>query len=455
MVIHMMRIFALFFIFGFSGQVFANERKSIMIFNEFKKIILDKPLLRPTLIKRRTAGNDLETVTDETRITSLKTNRKKQIATGCITTSPYHHYSTMNSIGQAARVMAKNLNRKIETFAFQPRFSGLKGPKITIMRKDLERALVDKQGSHQEIFHNTHITATSHVPCKTGITYNDHLIFHNQIDGYDSDRAPLTRSSLKWRNELNLGQYFMGTFGTRHALNDNLNRDGNLNILDRPDPIRQDLIAFQYQNFNLERLMLSGFATPHDNLYIAGHIGYLEEMFAGAGAEILYRPFDENFAIGAEAWSTIKRIPYNGSIWATDDKNKQQSYLLNTWYDMPETPVSFGASAGRFLDGDMGVEFKTRWTPKPGWRLEGFTTLTNKADTTLQNDKTHLFAGLRATMPLGQFATLNDQARAEIDLTPFARDKGQRVDNPYPLYDYTDPWSTRNLYKYWNQITKQ
>jgi hypothetical protein len=451
MVIHMTRFLALFFTLGFSAHVFANDGKSTGFFDHFKGLILDTPLPRPTLSKKHHTNNDINSITKNTRLNHMGINNR--VATTCITASPHHHYSVMENIGQSARVMASNLNKQVKTFTFQPRFSGLKGPRITIMRKDLERTLAHKQGSAQEIFHNAHISAKSQINCDTGIAYNDHYIIHNHVDAYESDRAPLIRSSLKWRNELNLGQYLMGTMSTRYALGDNLNRDQNLNILDRPDPIRQDVIAFQYQNANLERLMFSGFATPHDNLYIAGHIGYLEEMFAGAGAEILYRPFNEQFAIGAEAWNTIKRLPYNGSIWTTDDDNKQQSYFLNAWYDLPETPLSFGASAGRFLDGDIGIELKGRWTPKPGWRVEGVATLTNENDTTLGNDKTNIFAGLRATMPLGQFKLLPDQSRTELNITPFARDKGQRIDNPYPLYDYTDPWSARNINRYWNEIT--
>ncbi len=385
MIIHMTRFLALFFIFGFSTDVFANDSKDKSLYDHFKGLILDTPPPRPTLSKKYPTDNNIDAIIKHTRVNHMKVD--DSVATACITSSPHHNYSIMENIGQSARVIANNLNKDIKSFTFQPRFGGLKGPKITIMRKDLEHALIHKQGSAQEIFHNTHITTKSQINCNTGITYNNHYIIHNHVDTYESDVTPLIRSSLKWRNELNLGQYLMGTMSTRYALGDNLDKDRNLNILDRPDPIRQDVIAFQYQNVNLERLMLSGLATPRDNLYIAGHIGYLEEMFAGAGAEILYRPFDEQFAIGAEAWNTIKRAPYNGSIWATDNHNRQQSYLLNAWYDLSETPLSFGTSVGRFLDGDIGIELKSRWTPKPGWRVEGVTTFTNENDTTLGNDK--------------------------------------------------------------------
>ena len=124
------------------------------------------------------------------------------------------------------------------------------------------------------------------------------------------------------------------------------------------------------------------------------------------------------------------------------------------WYDIPDTFYSLGLSGGRYLDGDIGIETRAIYKPAQGWRIEGFTTLSNENDTTLDNDSTNLFAGLKVTMPLGQFKRLPDNSRQTLTMAPFARDKGQRIDNPYPLYDITDPWQTRELHKYWNRVTE-
>ena len=447
----MTRILAFILIFGFSQPVFANDRKDMSVFNHFKDFILDKPLPRPTLTKHPPHENNFEDINKNSHAETITINKNN--ATACLTASPHHHYSIMSSAGQTARLLHNNLNKEINSFSFQPRFSGLKGPKITIMRKDLTNALRDHKGSAPEIFHNAQIN-TNTTKCETGIRLREHIIIHNQVDLYDSDNAPLNRTSIKWRNELNLGTYFMGTASFRSTVTDNLKHDRNKSFLNRLDPIRQDFVVAQYPAFNVDRLMLSGMATPKDTLYIAGHIGYLEEMFAGGGAEILYRPFDKNFAIGAEAWNTVKRTPYTGNIWSTDNANRQQSYLLNAWYDLPETPVSFGASTGRFLDGDMGIEFKTRWTPKPGWKAEGFINYSNEANHAPHNDdRTHVFTGVKLSIPIGRFDLINDQIRIDFDIAPMGRDKGQRIDNPYPLYDYTDPWSARSINRYWNEIT--
>jgi hypothetical protein len=291
------------------------------------------------------------------------------------------------------------------------------------------------------------------MPCTNRSSHRTTLNLHAHIDVEDSDRAPITRTFLKHQSQLHFGGFFVGTVGVQYRLYNNLDRDPDLFTVDRFDPIRQDISAFDTQRHNVERAMFSGFATPHPNLYVGIHGGYLDETMAGFGGEILYRPFDKNFSVGAEGWNATKRIPYLGNMFFTDETNTPESYLVNAWYDMPTRPVSFGLSAGRFLDGDKGVEFKTRWTPKPGWMAEGFVTTTNESDTSLDNRKSrNILAGLRLSMPLGQFKYVPDGSRATIDLMPLARDKAQKIDNPYPLYDLTNPWHSRQIYAYWNEV---
>jgi hypothetical protein len=377
-----------------------------------------------------------------------------QNITGCLHTNPYDHQSVTKQFGRGARVVANNSASPIEALSAQPYFSGLKGPKLTIMRKDLERALINQSGSASEIFHNALIESPTRTACDTSMTYNWDIELNHHIDVYDSDKAPLIRSDIILNNRLHFGGYFLGTVSTRHNLYDNLDNEPDLRILSRPDPLRQDVLGFAWQGLNLNRAMISGFATPIPDLYLAGHAGYLEEMFFGIGGEFLYRPYDSALSIGGELWSTSKRVPYLGGVTTLDDDNRQTSALLNLWYDAPFHPYAIGLSAGQFLGGDTGGQLRARYTPKPGWIVEGYGTYSNESDQSLDNDEdTDFEAGLRLTMPLGNLKILPSNSRQTFDIKPFARDKGQRLNNPYPLYDLTDPWQAKNLYRYWDDIT--
>ncbi len=430
-----MRALALFMVISLFHVLPVQAESTPSIIASFKHFIFDDPPQKPHLNPvRPTMGKPMSE---------------------CIETLPYNHSPLIEDINIRAREMANTIDAAQETLSFQPHFSGLKGPKLTIMRRDLERALIHNRGSAQEIYHNAAMSPATPSACNKALKTSWDIELRHHIDVFESDRSPLSRSNLIVNNRLNFGGYFLGTSSINTPLYDNLERDNDLRILNRTDPIRQDVLGFAWQGLNIERLMLSGFATPKPNLYIAGHAGYLEEMFFGLGGELLYRPNNSPFAIGMEAWGTMKRTPYLGSWTTLDDDNTQTSALLNLWYDMPTTPLTFGLSGGRFLDGDYGGMAKAVYKPAQGWSIEGYATYSNEREQQLDGDTSHMIAGLRLTMPLGQFKGLPDNSHQTIDIAPFARDKGQRIDNAYPLYDLTDPWHTKNIYRDWNRITKK
>jgi|GEM_PF-2303121 len=423
-------------------------------FKGIKHIFLDKEAVIHLNPKRSTADN-IPAIYRQVGVENITMDHNDMSVNGCVHISPYDSKSVVHHMGRISRSIGNNVNKNIEQLSFQPHFSGLKGPQLKIMRKDLERALVLKQGSSSEIFHNASVMPSHGVACHTQMRSDWDVEIAHHIDPYDSDRAPLIRSDLIVNNKLHFGGYFLGTLSTRYNLYENLDRDGDLRFLNRPDPVRQDVLAFAKQGLNLNRLMVSGFATPSPDTYIAGHAGFIEENFLGLGGEFLYRPYDTPLSFGAELWGTTKRVPYLGGATTVQSDNRQTSALLNVWYDVPFQPYSVGVSAGRFLDGDTGTQLRARYAPSPGWLIEGYGTYSNEMDTSLDHGKnTNWEFGLRLSMPLGDIKLLPNNSRQTLTLKPFARDKGQRIDNPYPLYDLTNPWQAKNIYAHWGDVVK-
>ncbi len=430
-----MRFLALFLLSNLLFIFSAQAEESPSLFSKFKNLILDAPL-------------------DKAHINPVRPSTGQDV-NPCLEVTPHDHIPMMERIAVKARNDANRAHNSQEALYFQPYFSGLKGPKITIMRKDLEHALVSNQGSAAEIYHNATLTNPTRSACNKKIRAPWDTELRHNLDLWDSDKTPLYRSDIIVNQRLHFGGYFLGTLGLTTPISDNLDKDSDLRTLTSPRPIRQDVVGYAWQGLNLDRLMISGFATPLPNLYIAGHGGYLEEMFFGGGGEVLYRPSNTAFSIGGEFWTTQKRVPYiTGSVFAIDRGNSQTSALLNAWYDVPSRPVTLGVSYGRFLDGDIGGQVQARYKPAAGWEVKGFATLTNQDDRTLDGDTTNLFAGMKLTMPLGQFKGLPDNSRQTLTIAPFARDKGQRINNAYPLYDLTSAWQADKIYTDWHKITE-
>ncbi len=418
----------------------------------FKTLILDPPATTSYLNPRRGKVTDTAKITTHSDLTLLQND--PPTLSGCIETLPYDHMPLMTRIGHAARVMANHSEDSIEQFGFQPHFSGLKGPHLHVMRKDIERALLTDTASANEIYHNASFAAPRNGRCRETLKAVWDLELNHKADLSDSDHAPIIKSEVIVNNRIHFAGSFLATVSARYLLYDNFKKDNGFRLLNRTDPVRQDELGYLQNRFGLNRIMLSGFATLVEDFYIAGHAGYLEEMFMGLGGEFLYRPHDSAFSLGGEVWSVMKRVPYAGSFLAVEDSIQKTSALLNLWYDTPVLPMNFGLSAGRFLDGDIGYQIHSTYKPAAGWQLKAYATHSAQDDATVtKRDSENWIFGGRLTMPLGRIKNIPDNSRQTVTIEPFARDHGQTLDNSYPLYDLTDAWQLRNIKTHWQDIT--
>ena len=73
--------------------------------------------------------------------------------------------------------------------------------------------------------------------------------------------------------------------------------------------VRTDIVKYlkQSKHLSLDQAQINYFNKISDNSYARISAGYLESMFGGIGAEYLYRPFDRQFAIGAELFHLKQR----------------------------------------------------------------------------------------------------------------------------------------------------
>ena len=241
-------------------------------FKGLTDFLFDDPMSKPYVMPSRPHMTDYQAIERQSKISNITENDKTISA--CLETLPYDHYAVMDRLGQAARVMANHSAAIQEQFAFQPFFSGLKGPKLTLMRLDLERALVRGQGSANEIYHNARIVSDPRLmACRTQRRLQWDAEIRHHIDLIDSDRSPLYRSDMIINGRAHITRHFLGSLGLRHTLSDNLDRDQDLRILDRFDPIRQAVFGFTQTMQGIDHAMISGFATPAPDLYIGGHAG--------------------------------------------------------------------------------------------------------------------------------------------------------------------------------------
>lgn len=363
-------------------------------------------------------------------------------------------YPSPEQAGHALRTLANYVGPIPERLGVQLRHLGLQGPDLIIDRRDLEHSLLRHQGSAEEIWHHA---ALGHDLFKGGVkpSYkgfsNFTIEWRNDLSLTEEDSGVLYRAALIPSYTESYGEHFLGETAVRINLKDNLRQIRNYRSLSYY-PVRGDVDVFTENRFVLERSYFAGFATLRNDLHVAGHIGYLEEMYGGAGGEILYRPFGKNWALGLETALALKRDPY--SIFALNFNGDHIiTSHLNGYYEIPDTRLTLHASAGRYLAGDIGAGLDLTQTFDNGVKISASTTVTNRRDADIiYGDTTYTFTGMSLTLPLGSLPFVSDGSKASFNAQALGRNTAQRLDIPHKLYNETDVLSYRHITRQWSRL---
>ena len=89
-----------------------------------------------------------------------------------------------------------------------------------------------------------------------------------------------------------------------------------------------------------------------------------------------------------------------------------------------------------------------------GVRVTAFVTASEDEDPDIFGGTTHLYSGLRLTLPLGTWRRMVDGSEMRTTIAPLGRNAGQTLDTPLPLYDVSEPLSYRAISRSWDQLQK-
>jgi hypothetical protein len=160
--------------------------------------------------------------------------------------------------------------------------------------------------------------------------------------------------------------------------------------------------------------------------------GYLESMFAGGGGEILWRPENARWALGADIYQVWQRDfdRLFGLQHYHQTTGHVSLYYASPWYDL-----NFQLRAGQYLAGDRGVTFQITRRFSTGVEIGAFLTKTNVPSA--QFGEGSFDKGIVIRIPLGWVAPIESQSEIAMDLRPVQRDGGQILTGDATLYEET------------------
>lgn len=365
-------------------------------------------------------------------------------------------YSTPRAVGLALPYISNHAGDSIEGLEVRPVYRGLNGPLLRLNRRNVTNAMGHHSGSPQEIWHSAEFNPDpTDEPLEQGrknkATHHAlRLVLDQQLSLSEDDHGVLTRTSALLEGQSSTSYGLLGGMGLRINLAHNL---GHLQQYRPPAalPVRSNIDAFADTRLALDRAYVGYARTLSPDLHAAITAGYLEEMYAGAGGDILYRPFGQTWALGAEAFLALKRDPYSNLHMGLNGDRVLTGHF-KAYYEFPDTSTTLEARLGRYLNEDIGGTLALNQEFDHGLKVRGHITATNKDDTDIFGDRTHLYAGLSMTLPLGNIPLVPQNSLLRVNAGSLGRDNGQSLDSPIDLYTMTEPLSYRHIAQNWNDI---
>ena len=363
-----------------------------------------------------------------------------------------HYRTDTEAIGRLIRVVMNDAPDRVEQIRLTIMIGYLPVRQLLFHRSDIER-IQNMSGSAYELLPSTDILA----PSWEKTVEQDNLV---SFPTFGVSLAPEYRQSLfdpsepyryQFYASLNGAINFSPNFSISGALEANIYN--TLNKIDRVSNselphVRSDFALYYKHGSNGIGRLTADYVTKFaSDVYFTAHLGYLESMYAGLGAEIYWRPPHQRLSFGATLYEVKQRNfdrlfgfrPYHvltGHVTA--------------YYDSPFYDLNFQLHVGRYLAGDYGATLQVTRRFDSGVEIGIYATLTNVPFSVYGEGS--FDKGFIVRIPLDYVVPLNTPTVANLDFSPLTRDGGQSVEDEDRLYYVTRPASEGELLSNWNKV---
>lgn len=193
-------------------------------------------------------------------------------------------------------------------------------------------------------------------------------------------------------------------------------------------------------DFTIPNLQLTHYGKLGSDVFYTTYGGLLEDMFAGVGGEVLYRPMNSTVALGVDI-NSVKQRDFEQDFGLRD-------YQVNTghatlYWDTGFEDILVKASVGQYLAGDKGATMDLSRVFDNGVKMGAFFTRTNVS--AAEFGEGSFDKGVYVTLPFDAFFTQSVAGTANLVFNPLTRDGGAKLSRSVELYDFTNARDPRLL----------
>lgn len=363
--------------------------------------------------------------------------------------------ATPQAIGRTARAMTRTLPGSVETFVIVPVVDGMETSAVTLRRSDVEGL---EHAAAAEIFARAEISDGLNMAPKqeAGLypRFNWSLEPNYEFSMFDP-QAPFRAdigAKLNLSYRLSPGIQLSGSITKRVV--GNLDEAGRKTSSGLPQ-VRTRLGRYMREGDpRVETLTLSAYARPTTNVYGRVTAGYLERMYAGVSAEVLWKPVDSRLAFGAEM-NLIKPRAFDGGLDLIGYNTPSGAIPkfnghVSAYYDF-ENGFHGQLDVGRYLAGDYGATVTVDREFRNGWKVGAYATFTNASAEEFGEGS--FDKGIRLTIPLSWAVGKPSHKKSNLSIQSLTRDGGAKLNVNDRLYEkvrgYHRPVMSENWGRFW------
>lgn len=358
------------------------------------------------------------------------------------------------AIGRAARSMSRSLPASIETFRIVLVREGVPVSEIRLNRSDLERLEYDPQGAEKLLARARIESAPARAP--KGLEYADGLYPRFKWSLTPSVRTSFFDPDAPIRIDLGVRARARYDLAPGLSVSGSLNQPlvGNLDKIGRggggnPAVPRVRSFAAEYYKQGepaLERLTGDYLFKLRPDIYGRVSVGYLENMFGGVSGEVLWKPDNRNFALGAEL-NYVRQRDFD-QRFGFRDYSVLTGHVSAYWNW--NNGFTAQIDAGRYLAGDIGATFTLNRIFNNGWKVGAFFTLTDMPFSDFGEGS--FDKGIIFSMPLNWGIGTATRQTVNTVIRPLTRDGGARLNIENRLYPLITAADNRAVKSTWGRV---
>ncbi|WP_051362250.1 YjbH domain-containing protein [Solimonas soli] len=344
---------------------------------------------------------------------------------------------TAETLGRVARTLADTAPADVTDFTLSELRYGFESYRVTLARGDAD-GLLRGQIAPEALQDRVAITAPA------GDTRWDEDRVHRYPD-FSWETGPALRQSIGGPDKFYFYQLWWRLGGTLNLTPHwNLSAQVGANLYNNFDElklesnsvlphVRSDIAKYLKQGEdNIVRLETNTFFPLGTSLYGRLSGGLFEEMYGGVAGELLYRRFQQPWALSLDVNHVWQR-DYD-QLFAFRDYDISTGHLTG-YYEYRPADLLVKLSYGRYLAGDWGATLDVAKYFRSGAAVGFFVTKTNVSAEDFgegQFDK-----GIYLVIPFDFFSARSSRSNMTLSFRPLTRDGGQKVRDGMPLYNAT------------------